>query len=65
MSKTTYVARPGVDWVNGQRVPKNREIVLTAAEAKFDLAQGRIHPKADAKPAASSKAKADKPESKD
>jgi len=42
MSKKTYEALPGVEWVNGQPVPENREMKLSAAEAKFDLAQGRI-----------------------
>ncbi|MDX6806314.1 hypothetical protein [Terrihabitans rhizophilus] len=42
MSKKTYQALPGVEWVNGSRVPESREIKLTAAEARFDLDQGRI-----------------------
>ena len=42
MSKKTYEALPGVEWVNGQPVPESREMKLSAAEAKFDLAQGRI-----------------------
>ncbi|MBP0440687.1 hypothetical protein [Tianweitania sediminis] len=47
MSKT-YTALPGVDWVNGAPVPENREIKLTAKEAMFDLAQGRIQLKEEA-----------------
>lgn len=45
MTIKTYEALPGVEWVNGQPVPKNREIELTAEEALFDLQQGRIQVK--------------------
>jgi hypothetical protein len=34
--------RDGVEWVNGERVPKSRLVKLTAAEARFDLDHGRI-----------------------
>jgi len=42
MDKQTYRALPGVDWVNGVRVPKNRQVQLTEAEARYDLDHGRI-----------------------
>ena len=48
MSKKTYEALPGVEWVNGQPVPESREMELSAAEAMFDLAQGRIQLKDEA-----------------
>lgn len=56
-----YRVREGVEWVNGARVPADRMVRLTAAEARFDLEQARIGlllPKA----AAPRKAKAAVPE---
>lgn len=45
MSDTkVYRVRDGVAWVNGARVPDDRKVRLTAAEARFDLEQGRIAP---------------------
>jgi hypothetical protein len=43
VSKETYMALPGVEWVNGQPVPESRELELSASEARFDIEQGRIH----------------------
>lgn len=48
-----YRVREGVLWVNGARVPTDRMVRLTAAEARFDLEQARIGlllPKAAAAP---------------
>ena len=42
MSKKTYEALPGVEWVNGTRVPEDRKLKLTAAEALYDLGLDRI-----------------------
>jgi len=43
MSETRhYRVRDGVAWVNGARVPDDRKVRLTEAEARFDLEQGRI-----------------------
>ena len=39
-----YRVREGVEWVNGARVPADRIVSLTAAEARFDIEQGRITP---------------------
>lgn len=44
MSKRQYRAAEGVAWVNGKRVPENRTLWLTDAEAAFDLAHKRIAP---------------------
>lgn len=41
-----YRVREGVEWVNGARVPQDRRVRLTEAEARFDLEQGRIEPDA-------------------
>lgn len=42
MTKKTYRVRPGVEWVNGTRVPESRKVSLTDTEARFDLDHGRI-----------------------
>lgn len=43
MSETKiYRVREGVEWVNAARVPADRLVKLTEAEARFDLEQGRI-----------------------
>ena len=42
--KKVYRVREGVEWVNGARVPPDRKVRLTEAEARFDLDQGRIEP---------------------
>lgn len=42
-----YRVRDGVAWVNGARVPDDRKVRLTEAEARFDLEQGRIAPLAE------------------
>lgn len=52
MDKQTYLAAEGVDVVNGRPVPKNREIVLTNAEALYDLSLGRIDIKVKARASA-------------
>lgn len=44
MTKTKYLVREGVDWVNGARVPADRKVDLTDAEARFDLDLDRIFP---------------------
>lgn len=40
--KRAYKVAPGVAWVNGVRVPDDRKVQLTDAEARFDIEQGRI-----------------------
>lgn len=40
--KKTYKVAPGVAWVNGARVPADRKVQLTDAEARFDIEQGRV-----------------------
>lgn len=42
MDKKTYEVAEGVAWVNGAKTPKDRKIVLTDAEAQYDLGLGRI-----------------------
>lgn len=42
MTKKTYRVHPGIDWVNGSRVPESRKVSLTDTEARFDLDHGRI-----------------------
>lgn len=42
--KKVYRVREGVEWVNAARVPQDRKVRLTEAEARFDLEQGRIEP---------------------
>lgn len=37
-----YRVHEGVEWVNGARVPADRTVRLSTAEARFDLEQGRI-----------------------
>lgn len=44
MEKQPYRVREGVDRINGARVPMNRIVHLTAAEALFDRSIGRIVP---------------------
>lgn len=44
MTKRTYRVAEGVAWVNGQRVPDDRTVVLSRDEARFDLDHGRIAP---------------------
>ncbi|WP_152544458.1 hypothetical protein [Brucella rhizosphaerae] len=44
MTTKSYRARPGVEWVNGARVPATRKVNLSEAEARFDLDHGRIEP---------------------
>ncbi|MCF1744225.1 hypothetical protein [Paradevosia shaoguanensis] len=44
MNKTWYRAAPGVEWVNGARVPDDGRVQLTAFEASYDLSLGRISP---------------------
>lgn len=42
METKTYRVRDGVNWVNGQPVPKSRKVELTDAQARFDLGYARI-----------------------
>jgi len=42
MDQKTYTVADGVDWVNGKKVPDNRQVILTKQEALFDLSLGRI-----------------------
>lgn len=44
MTMKSYRVRPGVEWVNGARVPATRKVNLSDAEARFDLDHGRIEP---------------------
>lgn len=41
-SMETYEIAPGLEWLNGKRTKGAKTVKLTAAEAAFDLAQGRI-----------------------
>ena len=43
--KKPYRVADGVDWVNGARVPKNRIVTLTDAEALYERGLGRIEEK--------------------
>lgn len=52
MTTKSYRVLPGVEWVNGARVPATRKVSLSDAEARFDLDHGRIEP-SGAKPRAS------------
>lgn len=49
MTKKTYRVVDGFDHVNGEAVPADRKVTLTEAEARFDLALGRIEPARAAK----------------
>ncbi len=40
--KSDYRVKPGVDWVAGQRVSRDRTVRLTDAEALYDRSLGRI-----------------------
>lgn len=40
--KKIYVVAPGVTEINGIRVPSNRRVALTDAEALYDLGHGRL-----------------------
>ncbi|MEN5300193.1 hypothetical protein [Ochrobactrum sp. S1502_03] len=42
MTVKTYRVRPGVEWVNGARVPATRKVSLSDTEARFDLDHGRL-----------------------
>lgn len=42
MTTKSYRVLPGVEWVNGARVPATRKVSLSDAEARFDLDHGRI-----------------------
>lgn len=42
MEKKAYRVRDGVDRINGMRVPADRIVHLTDAEALFDKGLGRI-----------------------
>ena len=42
--KKLYLAAPGVTQINGVRVPSNRRMSLTEAEALYDLGHGRLTP---------------------
>ena len=42
MNKTWYRAAPGVEWVNGARVPDDGRVQLGDSEAAYDLGLGRI-----------------------
>lgn len=44
MDTKTYLVREGVGWINGARVPANRIVTLTDAEALYDKGIGRIEP---------------------
>ncbi|MCR6672199.1 hypothetical protein [Devosia ginsengisoli] len=40
--KKLYLVAPGVTTINGAPVPGNRRMSLTEAEARYDLAHGRL-----------------------
>lgn len=40
--KSDFIAEPGVQWVNGQRVRGGALVHLSMREAAFDLSLGRI-----------------------
>lgn len=42
MDTKNYLVREGVDWINGARVPADRIVSLTDAEALYDMGLGRI-----------------------
>lgn len=42
--KKAYKAAPGVRVVNGEAVPKNRIVMLTEAEALYQIAHGNVDP---------------------
>ncbi len=44
MNKIWYRAAPGVAWVNGASVPDDGRVLLSEAEAAFDLGLERIAP---------------------
>jgi hypothetical protein len=44
--KKPFKAAPGVATVNGAAVPSSGVVMLTEAEARYDLAHGRISPEA-------------------
>lgn len=44
MDTKKYLVREGVDWINGARVPADRIVALTDAEALYDKGLGRIEP---------------------
>ncbi len=48
MTTKAYDVASGVPFVNGAAVPKDRVVLLTNAEAAFDLALARISPQAPA-----------------
>ena len=43
MAKQRYTVMPEIEWVNGSPVPISRVMDLTAEEAAYDLALGRIY----------------------
>jgi hypothetical protein len=44
MTTKSYRVRQDVEWVNGARVPSNRKVMLSEAEARYDLDHGRVEP---------------------
>lgn len=42
MNKQWYRVAPGVTWVNGARVKPGQRLLLSYAEAQFDLGLARI-----------------------
>ncbi len=48
MTTKAYDVATGVPFVNGAAVPEGRVVLLTDAEAAFDLALARISPQASA-----------------
>ena len=63
-TQKTYRIKPGVAWVNGQRVGKEKTVSLTEAEAAYSLGIGHIYPADKPEPAEWAK-KADKAEKAD
>lgn len=44
MQNKIYRVAEGVDHVNGRKVPEDRRVTLSEAEALYDRALGRIRP---------------------
>lgn len=41
-SKETYLVAEGVEWINGKKVPGDRKVELTARQALYEKANGRV-----------------------
>ena len=43
-TKAYRPTRPDIEWIAGRRVQPDEPLLLTEAEAEFDLARGNIEP---------------------